>query len=446
MPLPCDTLFSIIRGESDLLKEVLSDGKHDAALSALRALLQKKKEAAAKHDEVVEKQEDQSIFSGLMDSWNGCLAGGFSFDEIFCGGDLGKIDAGNQVDVLKSNSESSMIYTVGDARCFDELVYAVEVNSNEERITVVFRGSVTKVDFETDANIKMLHVAEPLLDVQEADGGSEIGIHHGFYDYLFGSKYGKPSKYEQILAHVHKLFREDSNRQRHYKLYVTGHGLGGALATLFGYYCAALSSKSELSFALPSRKEDLPLPVNIISYGSPRVGNLAFARSFTELESQAKLRHLRVAVHKDPMTMVPIRNAKPLPLNKILSPLADLAFTVPDVGDDDELYHHTGICMQLREDFPAETSQRCEMTYSGARRVLTSASLGCSSELEDREELKSLAEEITSGENPHVHFMASYHFGEAYAEMFCLVDTDLSGLTLNRVYQDKACCLSDHNA
>lgn len=373
----------------------------------------------------------------------GCLAGGFSFDEIFCGGDLGNVDGGKKIDVKKDDADSSIIHTIGDAKCFEELVYAVEVNQHEERITVVFRGSVTKVDFATDANVTMLYVSEPTSNPQVADDIGEIGIHQGCYDYLFGSKNGKPNKYDQIMGHVQKLFRQDPNRLRHYKLYVTGHGLGGALATLFGYYCAALSSKHELSFAPPSRKEDLPLPINVVSVGSPRIGNLQFARSFTELESQAKLRHLRIAAHKDPMTLVPIRSSKTLPLNKTLSPLATLA-TLPETVDSEELYYHTGMCMKLREDFPAESSQRCEMTYAGAN--CTARSLKCQSEFDGRDEIESLAKESKrSSESAVARLMALYHFGEAYAERLSLVETDLSGLRLNRIYREKA-CIANENA
>lgn len=436
MPLPLETAFGIMRAEADLLKEVLGDGKHDASLSALMVLLQKKKEVAVKQEEVVEKGGDQGILAGFMDSWNGCLAGGFSFDELFCGGDL------KQIDAEKDNAESSMIYTVGDAKCFKELVYAIEVNPNEERITVIFRGSVTKRDFAAEANVNMIRVAEPTTDPTSSEAG-DIGLHQGFYEYLFGSKNGKPCKYEQIMGHVQKLFRQDANRQRHYKLMVTGHGLGGALATLFGYYCAALSSKKELSFATSSRREDLPLPVTVVSIGSPRIGDLAFARSFTELESRAKLRHLRIAAHKDPMTLVPIHSSKPLPLSKALSPLAALAFSPIQPPGDEHVYYHTGMSMNIREDFPSETSQRCEMIYSGARCVPIS-SLKCSSELDDRVQLESLIEESKqSGKSACAQLMATYHYGEGYSWRLSLVFTDVSGLSLNRLYREKACSLDD---
>lgn len=440
MPLPLETAFDIIRGEAELLKEILGDGKHDATLSALMVFLQKKKEAAVKQKEVVEKEGDHGMLSGLIDSWNGCLAGGFSFDELFCGGDLSNVDSGKHIDAEKDNAESSMIYTVGDVKCFEELVYAVEVNPNEERITVIFRGSVSKSDFGAEANINMIRVAEPTTYPTTLEA-CNIGLHQGCYEYLFGSKNAKPCKYDDIMGHVQKLFSQDANRRRHYKLMVTGHGFGGALATLFGYYCAALSSKKELSFATSSRKEDLPLPVTVVSIASPRIGDLAFARSFTELESQAKLRHLRISAHKDPLTLVPIHSSKPLPLSKALSPLAALAFSPIRPPDKKDVYYHTGMSMNIREDFPSETSQRCEMIYSGACCVSRS-SLTSSSELDDRE-LDNLNQEWKrSGKSAGNQLMAR-HYGENYFCLLSLVFTDISGLSLNRLYREKACPSND---
>eukprot|EP00804_Cyclotella_cryptica_P027055 CCRYP_013691-RA/>CCRYP_013691-RA protein AED:0.02 eAED:0.02 QI:277/1/1/1/0/0/2/199/604 len=446
-PLPLETAFNIIEGEADLLQEVLSDGKHGSTLSSLQCILEaqkrKKEDDAKKQEDKVatvakDSKESQSMFSGWVDSWNGCLAGGFSFDEIFCGGDLSAVDNGHKHahESEKDNVESSMIYMIEDMRSNEELVYAIGVNPIEERITVVFRGSVTKVDYTTEAKIDMMHVPEP----SGSDRNDMIGIHQGFYEYLFRSKSGKPSKYHEIMGHLQKLFRQDPNRLRHYKLYLTGHGLGGAIATLFGYYLASSSSNHQL-----------PLPITVVSIASPRVGNVAFARSFTELESQAKLRHLRIANHKDPVTLRPISSSKhPLPLGtKYFSPLGHLTLTSMDnIANDgnNESFHHTGMKMKLLNEIPATTSQRCEVSYTGAN-FLSRAFLSRSpSHFDDKEDLEIVTEELKRS-----HFnnslnglsqdfpMLSYHYGEAYTERMSLVETDVSGLFLNQLYREKAC-------
>ena len=59
----------------------------------------------------------------------------------------------------------------------------------------------------------------------EADG-SDVGIHQGFWEYLFGKSDGKPNKYSEIMAHIDQLLEENPAR-KNYKLYITGHSLGG---------------------------------------------------------------------------------------------------------------------------------------------------------------------------------------------------------------------------
>ena len=448
MPTPVETVYSIIHDEAGLLEEVLNDGKHDASLSALKGLAQNRRgKKIIPPETIVEKNEDQSMLSSFMHSWNGCLAGGFSFDEVFCGCDLGNVDDGKHVE--GDNADSSVVYTVGDGKCNEGLVYAVEINPNAERITVIFRGGVTKVDFAADANINMKHIAEPSLHSEVSGDCYNIGIHEGHYDYLFGAKKGKPSKYEEIISHLQKLFRQDLARRRHYKLFVTGHGLGGSLATLFGYFLAASSSGKQLSFVSPSRKEDmLPIPVTVVSIASPRVGDLSFARSFTELESQAKLRHLRIAAYKDPVTLGPIHSSKiPLTVDRNFSPLGSLVFKVsPQVDDGGEMYHHTGILMKLRDDIPATTSQRVELSYRAAGCFSGPLSSSCLSDLDDKKGPESLIVglKMMDSKRPDALAMASFHFGDAYAKRLALIDTDISGLTLNRIYQDRACLHHDH--
>jgi predicted lipase len=53
-----------------------------------------------------------------------------------------------------------------------------------------------------------------------------------------------------------------------FRLYCTGHSLGGALAILLAFELAASSDPS------------IPKPVTCISIASPKVGNLPFRRAF----------------------------------------------------------------------------------------------------------------------------------------------------------------------
>lgn len=126
-----------------------------------------------------------------------------------------------------------------------------------------------------------------------------VGVHEGFYRALNAGpnrhnlRASKISEDEiQIALDYHNVAKaiKDLNLvtpEKGYTLYVTGHSLGAALATLFGYTAAA---------------DDVFVcngPVTIYSYASPRVGDSRFQQSFQLLEKAGRLRHARIRNHFD---------------------------------------------------------------------------------------------------------------------------------------------------
>jgi len=77
------------------------------------------------------------------------------------------------------------------------------------------------------------------------------------------------------------------------QLYVTGHSLGAALATLFAFEAAAQPDSM------------IPKPISCFSIASPYVGDESFRDAHLLLENLGKLRHLRVSNQKDIVTIVP---------------------------------------------------------------------------------------------------------------------------------------------
>ena len=57
-----------------------------------------------------------------------------------------------------------------------------------------------------------------------------LHVHRGFMRALLGRR-------RKIISFLRK-YKEENPRTRHYKLCVTGHSLGGSLATLFAYFLA----------------------------------------------------------------------------------------------------------------------------------------------------------------------------------------------------------------
>ena len=161
-----------------------------------------------------------------------------------------------------------------------------------------------------DGKVFLTSVPNPILE-QPSDGPAKkslahrnasltlpqskyIGLHTGFYEYLFVTK-GKDdvNKYTQILQSLQRLFDKEKTL-RTFAITVTGHSLGGALATIFSFYFVL-----EPMCAL--------LPVTCINFASPKCGNIQFARAFQELELQKRLFCLRVANDRDLITERPDR-------------------------------------------------------------------------------------------------------------------------------------------
>lgn len=122
--------------------------------------------------------------------------------------------------------------------------------SHEGRVAISFRGTS---DF-TDALTDVLSIKKRWLH------GKGVlfwkpRVHFGFLNAYLPVR-------KQILSSIKKLTAE--NRKR---IHITGHSLGGALATL----CAA------------DIKRTLKLPVTMYNYGSPRVGNKKFKKLYQKL-------------------------------------------------------------------------------------------------------------------------------------------------------------------
>jgi hypothetical protein len=222
------------------------------------------------------------------------------------------------------------VIVVDDRNQEEECVYFITVNHAVQRINVTFRGTVTGRDFSQDAKAILTDIPNPIA-VEEEDEPTfptTVAIHLGFREYLYGkkpilaalfpharSKFSsnhndtnkrseshddhKPNHFEEqreaeekvkiqhIMEQVLRLFQEYPG----YSLYVQGHSLGGALATLFAFEAAAHPG-------IPNK------PVTCISAGSPKVGNLDFLWAFERLEEEGKLRYMRVTNYRDPITFL----------------------------------------------------------------------------------------------------------------------------------------------
>ena len=178
----------------------------------------------------------------------------------------------------------------------DNLFFNMPLPNSAKRIGVTFRGSVTVRDWMVDANQLQTVVEDPTVPKvarsQRFLSRQTVALHSGFYHYLF-AKVGKSdgtmdTKYQIILNHLRSLLKEREG----YHLEVTGHSLGGALATMFSFFAAC--------------EDWMPLII-CLSFAAPRVGNIKFRRAFHRMEETGRIQHLRVVNQMDPVPLLPDR-------------------------------------------------------------------------------------------------------------------------------------------
>jgi hypothetical protein len=199
--------------------------------------------------------------------------------------------------VARSHLSRTTFITVDDEFEQDEFVYSVELCPVRKRITVCFRGSSTKMDWATDFQLYMKEVANPMRAHRGQD--ETIRVHNGFYNYLLepnlrdrkGPNAELLSGFKKIMSrHILPLFQAHPPG---FKLYVTGHSMGAALAILFAFYAAAEPDAV------------IAKPVSVFSIGGPYVGDQSFRSAHQLLESLGKLRHVRLTNHDDLVPLMP---------------------------------------------------------------------------------------------------------------------------------------------
>jgi len=135
-------------------------------------------------------------------------------------------------------------------------------DDSRREIVVAFRGSKELANVLTDSNL----VLAPLVSRGVED--NEASVHAGFL-----------ISYNSVRSMVLRVVREQLDAFPGYVVILTGHSLGGALASL-----AALSVKSNFPW----------MAVRLFTFGQPRTGDAAFADL---LESIVGRDHIFRAIH-----------------------------------------------------------------------------------------------------------------------------------------------------
>jgi len=147
------------------------------------------------------------------------------------------------------------------------------------RAVVAFRGTDPRSLENWMENLDAMHANAP--EAKANDGAGRV--HAGFQDAYESVRKG-------LIAHLIELRSKYDHMWRHFEVEITGHSLGGALATLLAVELDALGFKV----------------VRVTTFGSPRVGDWMFADYYGKKlgNSTFRITHGRDAVPQLPPRIV----------------------------------------------------------------------------------------------------------------------------------------------
>jgi len=228
----------------------------------------------------------------------------------------------------------------------ENLVYTIagkERDNGETDLYLAFRGTVTFHDFWADIQapqevIELRHDKQSgksymveqqtfqKIEIEKAlydefkkitDEGPPIKIHQGFLGYLFANRgteseldhnEDNDSMYTNIQLNIKRLVKQKGTINN--QLYVTGHSLGGSLATIAAFFLASDKTINNNSVDWKG--------VKCISWASPQVGNVSFRKAFEVLMAKEQYQsetakpsqegrlfsNIRITNNRDPVPLV----------------------------------------------------------------------------------------------------------------------------------------------
>lgn len=191
----------------------------------------------------------------------------------------------NQAEFAENSKENSEVIYFGDSNynLENSCVYGIGVNRSEKRITVWFRGTVMGKNglnhWEKNLDTTLRLEENPIDKL--LDSIPTFHLHRGFVRSFLGRR-------RKIMLKILQ-YQKDHPETADFPLFVSGHSLGGALATLFGFYASL-----EPEFTKNG-------PVRVYTFAAPPVGDKKFGKIFRHQEETGKIRLARIHNTNDPV-------------------------------------------------------------------------------------------------------------------------------------------------
>lgn len=163
------------------------------------------------------------------------------------------------------------------------------ISDNKYTYIVAFRGTDDAIDWSSNFSLIKTSVKNP---------PKSLSIHWPWYTYYKEPRMhsGFVNAYNSLQQNVYDYFQQE-NINGHLgsdsQIILTGHSLGGALATVCAYDIFTFKEKYKVN-------------ISVITFGAPRVCNLASSLILNEMYWE---RSTRVVNCMDPITLTPLTNS-----------------------------------------------------------------------------------------------------------------------------------------
>ena len=194
------------------------------------------------------------------------------------------------------NPEHAEMVFFDDEKSEEEIVYGIIVNTATKSTFLIFRGSVSKRDYDADFDVKMREFKD--------DQDEMVRAQKGFSDYLFGTEEeqdkARSTGHGENFSKFHEIKKsllEQFEKYPDHELSITGHSLGASLAVMMA---AALAYQDDVKAVL--RKVG---PIRVVGFGALLVGDLRLLRSFQRLEKENFIRSTVIMNQGDLIPLLP---------------------------------------------------------------------------------------------------------------------------------------------
>jgi hypothetical protein len=231
--------------------------------------------------EALLKEFDESVFQTVVEKMR----------EAFVNLDEGKLHLGKGIFLTHHRAIQRRV----------TCVYNVVKDTTSKRIIVSFRGSAgflfSTRDWQTNLDACVVALETPALVKDKMEGilKERVLVHRGFYNYLFDNEKTRengPQRYDKIVADIKAAI----NGEEGYSVYITGHSLGGALATMLSFALAGADGPEY---------DAIPRPITCITFAAPFIGTKGTKIATEHMEKAGLLRSLRMCHPEDIVPTLP---------------------------------------------------------------------------------------------------------------------------------------------